>query len=106
MSTPAAPAVPEPKKLTLTEWLIMVIAAIGFAFDIYELLMLPLVVGPALTEFGIGSETRVISAHRDPHGLEEFVSSRSLSLGKTGVRSSKGVLCAADAGLIPFTVEI
>jgi 5-(carboxyamino)imidazole ribonucleotide mutase len=26
-----------------------------------------------LTEFGIGSEARVISAHRDPHGLEEFV---------------------------------
>jgi MFS family permease len=29
-----------------------VIAAIGFAFDIYELLMLPLVVGPALAELG------------------------------------------------------
>ncbi len=27
----------------------------------------------ALAEFGIGSEARVISAHRDPHGLEEFV---------------------------------
>jgi 5-(carboxyamino)imidazole ribonucleotide mutase len=27
----------------------------------------------ALTEFGIGSEARVISAHRDPHGLEEYV---------------------------------
>ncbi|MFN5769478.1 MAG: MFS transporter [Pirellulaceae bacterium] len=31
-------------------WLICIIAAIGFAFDIYELLMLPLVVGPALQE--------------------------------------------------------
>jgi 5-(carboxyamino)imidazole ribonucleotide mutase len=29
----------------------------------------------ALAEFGIGSEAKVISAHRDPRGLEEFVSS-------------------------------
>jgi len=28
----------------------------------------------ALAEFGIGSEARVISAHRDPQGLEEYVS--------------------------------
>src|SRR5271154_2929334 len=27
----------------------------------------------ALAEFDIGSEARVISAHRDPHGLEEYV---------------------------------
>jgi MFS family permease len=37
-------------KLTRTQWLICVIAAIGFAFDIYEVLMLPLIVGPALRE--------------------------------------------------------
>ena len=37
-------------RLTTTQWLICVIASIGFAFDIYELLMLPLVVGPALSE--------------------------------------------------------
>lgn len=36
--------------LTTTEWLICVIASIGFAFDTYELLMLPLIVGPALGE--------------------------------------------------------
>jgi MFS family permease len=36
--------------LTRTQWLICVIAAIGFAFDIYELLMLPLIVRPALIE--------------------------------------------------------
>jgi 5-(carboxyamino)imidazole ribonucleotide mutase len=29
----------------------------------------------ALAGFGIGSEARVISAHRDPRGLEEYVSS-------------------------------
>ncbi len=36
--------------MTLTVWLICVIASIGFAFDIYELLMLPLVVRPGLME--------------------------------------------------------
>src|SRR6186713_1732526 len=38
--------------LTLTQWLICIIAAIGFAFDIYELLMLPLIARPALLELG------------------------------------------------------
>ncbi len=37
--------------MTTTAWLICIIAAIGFAFDIYELLMLPLVLRPALMEF-------------------------------------------------------
>ena len=41
-----------PSRLTGRQWLICVIAALGFAFDIYELLMLPLIVGPALTELG------------------------------------------------------
>jgi MFS family permease len=40
--------VTEPTRLTPVQWLICAIAAIGFAFDIYEILMLPLVVGPAL----------------------------------------------------------
>ena len=35
--------------LTPIQWLICVIAAIGFAFDTYDLLMLPLIVRPALT---------------------------------------------------------
>src|SRR6188768_2592557 len=38
--------------LSATQWLICVIAAIGFAFDIYELLMLPLIARPALLELG------------------------------------------------------
>lgn len=38
------------QKLTPTQWLICIIASIGFAFDIYELLMLPLIVRPALME--------------------------------------------------------
>jgi hypothetical protein len=37
-------------RLTSLQWLICVIAAIGFAFDSYELLMLPLIVRPALIE--------------------------------------------------------
>ena len=37
-------------RLTTTQWLICIIASIGFAFDIYELLMLPLIVGPAIQE--------------------------------------------------------
>src|SRR6266478_1459479 len=38
------------KKLTLTEWLIIFVAILGFAFDTYELLMLPLIARPALIE--------------------------------------------------------
>lgn len=36
--------------LTGTQWLICTIAAIGFAFDIYQLLMMPLIAPPALAE--------------------------------------------------------
>ncbi len=38
------------QRLTPIQWLICGIAAIGFAFDIYEILMLPLIVRPALLE--------------------------------------------------------
>ena len=38
--------------LTRTQWLICLIAVIGFAFDIYELLMLPLIIKPALAALG------------------------------------------------------
>ena len=44
MSTPIA------RGLTPLQWLICAIAALGFAFDIYEILMAPLVVGPAIGE--------------------------------------------------------
>ncbi|MGQ0734481.1 MAG: MFS transporter [Acidobacteriota bacterium] len=37
-------------RLTPIQWLICAIAALGFAFDIYEILMAPLVVGPAIGE--------------------------------------------------------
>ncbi|MBY0232048.1 MAG: MFS transporter [Gemmataceae bacterium] len=47
------PDVPPPQPFTFQIWLILIIASIGFAFDIYELLMLPLILRPALTDFGI-----------------------------------------------------
>ena len=39
-----------PARMTPLQWLIVIIAAIGFAFDSYELLMLPLIVRPALVD--------------------------------------------------------
>lgn len=39
-------------RFTMLQWLVCVIAALGFAFDTYELLMLPLIVKPALLELG------------------------------------------------------
>lgn len=50
MSTPSvSPGSPAPS-LTRAQWLICIIAAIGFAFDIYELLMMPLIANDALSE--------------------------------------------------------
>ena len=46
MNSPA----PEQRKLALVEWLILFVAILGFAFDTYELLMLPLIARPALAE--------------------------------------------------------
>ena len=46
---PTAETVPG-SRLTPIQWTICAIAAIGFAFDIYEILMLPLIVRPALLE--------------------------------------------------------
>jgi MFS family permease len=46
-----------PSPLTLVQWLIAIIAAIGFAFDSYELLVLPLIVRPALRELLAVPET-------------------------------------------------
>ena len=44
-----APTMSAPK-LTVTHWLIIIIASIGFLFDTYELLMTPLVAAPAIAE--------------------------------------------------------
>ncbi|HEX4999310.1 MAG TPA: MFS transporter [Terriglobia bacterium] len=48
MTTPATKMAPG--RLTPLQWVICVIAVIGFAFDTYEILMLPLVLPPALME--------------------------------------------------------
>ncbi len=37
-------------RFTCVQWTVCIIASIGFAFDIYELLMLPLIVRPALAD--------------------------------------------------------
>lgn len=39
-------------RLTRIQWLICGVAAVGFAFDIYEIVILPLVLRPALTALG------------------------------------------------------
>ena len=49
---PSAAATTAGDRLTWTGWLVCAIAAVGFAFDIYELLMLPLIARPALVELG------------------------------------------------------
>src|SRR5262245_55132480 len=40
----------EKRPLTTTEWLVIIIAVIGFLFDTYELLLLPLIAAPAIAE--------------------------------------------------------
>jgi nitrate/nitrite transporter NarK len=50
MTSPVASAERSAPRLTPLQWTICVIAAIGFLFDTYELLMLPLVVRPALVD--------------------------------------------------------
>src|SRR5260370_39680286 len=43
---------PHASRLTPVQWAICLVAAIGFAFDTYHILVLPLIVGPALLELG------------------------------------------------------
>src|SRR6266571_6392940 len=50
MNSPAVASESTARQLGVTEWLIILVAVIGFAFDTYELLMLPLIAGPALAE--------------------------------------------------------
>jgi MFS family permease len=49
--------------MTALQWLIVGIAALGFAFDSYELLMLPLIVRPALAELlGVAPNSLEVNA--------------------------------------------
>lgn len=43
---------PQHTGLTRIQWLICIIAVVGFAFDTYELLMLPLILRPAIEQLG------------------------------------------------------
>jgi len=50
-------------RMTAVQWTIVSIAAIGFAFDSYELLMLPLIVRPALAELlGVAPNSLEVNA--------------------------------------------
>jgi len=42
-----------------TQWLICFVAALGFAFDIYEILVAPLVLPPALRSFGLTTPAEI-----------------------------------------------
>src|SRR5881409_339569 len=41
---------PDAPRFTTTEWLVLMVASIGFLFDTYELLLLPLIAAPAIAE--------------------------------------------------------
>jgi MFS family permease len=51
-STPGTASAFSSTRLTPLQWTICAIAAIGFAFDTYELLMAPLIIRPALEQLG------------------------------------------------------
>jgi MFS transporter len=53
MSRESAPLpLDDAARLTPIQWIICAVACLGFAFDLYETLMLPLIVRPALTALG------------------------------------------------------
>src|ERR1043166_7787417 len=74
------------KKLTLTEWLIIFVAILGFAFDTYELLMLPLIARPALIHL----------LHVDP----ATASGNATILSWTGYMMWASAVCGGVFGLI------
>ena len=52
-----------PPSLTPVQWLICIVAAMGFAFDSYELLMLPLIIRPALSDLlGVAPNSLEVNA--------------------------------------------
>ena len=57
------------QRLTVTQWLIVSLAAIGFAFDIYELLMMPLIIKDVITDltgFKPGSDEFIHHSFQKP----------------------------------------
>jgi MFS family permease len=59
----ASQPAPERMRLTPIQWTICAVAALGFAFDIYEILVLPLIVGPALADLGALKPGTPLYAH-------------------------------------------
>lgn len=59
-------APPAASPLSSTQWLICVIASIGFAFDIYELLMLPLIIKPAIASLSAPLVQQLIAGGMSP----------------------------------------
>lgn len=49
---PTASSGPAPDRLTLIQWVVCAVACVGFAFDLYEHLMLPLILRPSLMSLG------------------------------------------------------
>ena len=71
MAMPTVQSEASSTRFTLIQWVIAIIAAIGFAFDSYVLLMLPLIVRPALQELlGVPPTSQAIN---DWVGLLQFV---------------------------------
>ena len=71
MATPTVQSQASSTRFTFVQWVITIIAAIGFAFDSYVLLMLPLIVRPALVELlGVPPTSQAIN---DWVGLLQFV---------------------------------
>src|SRR6478735_8457675 len=60
--------------MTRTQWLICIIASIGFAFDIYELLMLPLIIKPAIATLSVPLiEQMVTNGMPRPEAISRWV---------------------------------
>ncbi len=63
-----------PFRLTGVQWLVCTIAAIGFAFDIYELLMLPLIIKPAMASLSAPLiEQMVASGVPRPEAMQSWL---------------------------------
>ena len=69
---PAAQPSPLHIRMGLREWLIVVIAAVGFAFDIYELLMMPLIAPSAIADLYVDPATGGKVFESDPRVREWF----------------------------------
>lgn len=65
MSPSNAPVAPGKTGLTWTAWLICILAAIGFAFDIYVLLMLPLIIKPAIAALSAPTVEALVAGGMD-----------------------------------------